>query len=198
MAIGDQISDVLVDAIVEELTEALQTNIDKADPAYVPFIQGGKLQADPVVKGESWGHSIEVHMGDPDTIEDKWCDELAGPEDPYVRMSNQALPFAEIGGSGFSGIFWWRRGVVDINSFFVLKPEYDRSKARQIHNLLRRRVEKVLGESHGQKFLGLTDDEGDEHVILFMPVKSKGIESGGPNQFIWRGRVWWQALTERT
>jgi hypothetical protein len=198
MAVGNQISDVLVDAIVEALTSALQTNIDKADPAYVPHIQGGKLQSDPIVKGESWGHSVEVHMGDPDSIEDTWADELAGPEDPYIRMSVSAIPFAEIGGDGFAGEFWWRRGVVDINSYFIVTANYDRNEARQIHNLLRRRVEKVLGQSHGSAFIGLTDSEGDESVIQFFPVKSVGRESGGPDQFIWRGRVWWQALVERT
>lgn len=192
-----QISDVLVDAIVEVLTEKLQTTIDKADSAYVPHIQGGKLQADPVVRGEAWGHSIEVHLGDPDSLADKWVDELAGPDDPYVKMMG-GLPFAEIGGGGFSGIFWWRRGVIDINTFLVQMPETSRDEARQVHNLLRRRVEQALGDGHGGAFLGLTDSEGKEQVILFMPMKSRGTESGGPGQFIWRGRVWWQALVSRT
>lgn len=198
MAIGTQISDVLVDALVDALTSALQTNIDKADPAYVAHIQGGKLQADPVQKGEAWGNSIEVHLGDPDTIEDTWVDELAGPEDPYVRMSKWQIPYAESGGAGFAGLFWWRRGVVDINSYFIVNAEdFDRDKSRQVHNLLRRRVEETLGENHGNAFIGLTNSAGNEHVVLFMPVKSKGVESGGPGSFIWRGRVWWQALVSR-
>lgn len=197
---GDQISDVLVDAIVVALTEALQTETDKADPAYVPHIQGGKLQADPVRAGETWGHSIEVHIGDPDSLEDTWIDELAGPDDHYIKFPHAGgLPIAEIsGGSGFAGLFWWRRGTVDINSFFLAKG-YERDVARQVHGLLRRRVEQVLGDASGGKFLGLTDDSGREQVIFFMPVKSKVMESGGPpSQFIWRGKVWWQALVGRT
>lgn len=196
---GDQISDVLVDAIVDALTEELQTNIDKADPAYIAHIQGGKLQADPVRAGDTWGHSIEVHIGDPDTLEDTWVDELAGPDDQYIKFFQPGgLPIGEIGGGGFSGLFWWRRGVVDIDSFFIIK-DYDRDKARQVHNLLRRRVEQTLGDGHGGSFLGLKDSSGREQVIVFMPVKSKVTESGGPpSQFIWRGRVWWQALVSRT
>lgn len=197
----NQVSDVLVDAIVAALIEELQVNSDKADESYVAHIQGGKLQADPVQKGDKWGHSIEVHIGDPDTIEHTWADELAGPDDRYVKLhsgSSGVLPIAEIGGGGFSGIFWWRRGVVDINSFF-LKKGYERDKARQVHNLVRRRVEQVLGDGHGGSFLGLTDDDNREQVIVFMPVKSSAVESGGPPaQFIWRGRIWWQALVSRT
>lgn len=197
-ATGDQISDVLVDAIVVALTEELQTNTDKADLAHVAHIQGGKLQSDPVRAGETWGHSIEVHIGDPDTLEDTWVDELAGPDDQYIKFAPQGgLPIAEIGG-GFSGLFWWRRGVIDINSFFIGK-DYDRDKARQVHNLLRRRVEQVLGDGSGGGFLGLSDSSGKEQVIFFMPVKSRVSESGGPPaQFIWRGKVWWQALVSRT
>ncbi len=198
-ATGDQISDVLVDAIVVALTEELQTNVDKADPAYIAHIQGGKLQADPIRAGAGWGNSIEVHIGDPDTLEDTWVDELAGPDDQYIKYAPAGgLPISEIGGGGFSGLFWWRRGVIDINSFFIGR-DYDRDKARQIHNLLRRRVEQVLGDGSGGGFLGLTDSSGKEQVIFFMPVKSRVTESGGPpSQFIWRGKVWWQALVSRT
>ena len=195
---SNQVSDVIVDAIVDALKQELQINTDKTDPSYVAHIQGGKLQADPIQKGDSWGHSIEVHIGDPDTIEFTWVDELAGPDDEYIKfysLNSGRLPIMEVGGTNFSGMFWWRRGVVRINSFFIL-PAYERDEARQVHNLLRRKVEQVLG---GGSFVGLKDDDNREQVIFFMPVKSSAKESGGPsNQFIWRGRIWWQALVSRT
>jgi hypothetical protein len=144
---------------------------------------------------------IEVHTGDPDTIEDTWADELAGPDDQYVKFASPggALPLWEIGDpTGFSGMFWWRRGTISIDSYFLEKG-YDRDKSRQVHNALRRAVEEVLGDLQGSTFRGLTDSSGKETVIAFMPVKSTGRESGGPpSSFIWRGKVWWQALVSRT
>jgi len=163
MSIGDQISDVLVDAIVEALKEELQTNTDKADPAYCAHVQGGKLQDDPIAAGETWGHSLEVHIGDPTSLEDTWVDELASPEDPLVTMPRTGLPVYEIGGSGPVGVFWWRRGTIDVNSYFIIKS-YKRDEARQIHNLLRYRVEKVLSQNHANAFMGLVNSENDERV----------------------------------
>jgi len=184
--IGEHISDIIVDTMVAELEAVLKTAVDPEHPSYVSFVQGGKLQANPVTKG----NSITVHIGDPEETSDDWVDEIALPSDPYVDVQT----VAEIGGN-WNGLFWWRRGVVLIECFFLMSDvRYDRPKSRQVANDIRRSVETVIG-STDSGFMGLSD--GYERCLLVMPSKSRAREAGGPNQHIWHVKVWWQALTTR-
>jgi hypothetical protein len=192
---GDEITSVLIEAIVTNLTADLQTAVAETDPAYVGYIQAGKLQDDPIAKGSTWGHTITVHGGDPDEIGSAWADEWVLPSDKILTAAPM-IPTLEIGGTGFSGMLWWRRGVVSIDSFFVLQA-YDRSTARRIALDVRRRVEQTLGKNQGRAYIGLKDNYGQEQVLQFFVMKSQAVESGGPKQHIWRNKVWWQALTSR-
>ena len=183
----EHISDVIVNAIVDELKETMQLDTEKCDDAYGFLIKAGRLQDSPVQNK----NNITVHVGDPDSSSSEWADELARPDEQYQYV--QVPTVSEIGG-GFSGIFWWRRGTVNGELFYII-TDYDRDKARQVANEVRRRIEDTLGTNLARAFVGLTD--GYEQVIVFMPVKSQAMEAGGPRQHIWRIKVWWQALTSR-
>jgi hypothetical protein len=184
---GEHISDIIIDEIVAQLVTELQENVAKDDPSYVTLIQGGKTQKNPVIDV----NSASVHIGDPEETTDDWIDEVARPGDPLA----ETWTVSEVGGT-FNGTFWWRKGTVQIECFFIKKSvQYNRDKARQVANEIRRRVEHVLGTSF-EAFNGLSD--GTEQVQLMIPVKSRAREAGGPKQHIWHIKVWWQALTSRT
>lgn len=184
---NEHISDVIVDAIVVKLRETMQLDTEKSDDAYGFLIRAGRLQESPVQNK----NNITVHIGDPDSSSSEWADELARPDEQYQYV--QVPTVVEIGG-GFSGVFWWRRGTVKCELFYITE-DYNRDKARQVANEVRRRVEDTLGTDLARSFIGLTD--GYEQTIVFMPVKSEAMEAGGPRQHIWRAKVWWQALTSR-
>jgi hypothetical protein len=188
---AEHISDKLVELIVSELSdtdEGLNAGLASDTVAeWAHVIRGGLLQENPLVNKVS----VTVHMADPDEVDPSWNDELASPSDPYVPNT----PTWEIGGTGFSGIHWWRRGCVKIDMFFLI-DRLTRDEARQQANTIRARTEQILGRNSGQAYLGLTDDY-DEKVIVFMVNKSFNREGGGPSQLIWRAKVWWSALTTR-
>ena len=183
---GENVTDILVDAIVDTLKTALQEDVAKDDPAYFTLIQGGKLQHNPV----SYVNSISVHIGDSEETSDDWVDEVAKPGDPHAEI----WTMSEVAGT-FNGLFWWRKGTILAECFFIKKDvQYDRDKARKVANEVRRRVEYAMG-TNDSLFRGLSD--GQERVLLMMPVKSRSREAGGPRQHIWHIKVWWQALTTR-
>ncbi len=184
---GENITDILVDTIVDTLKIALQEDVAKEDPAYVTLIQGGKLQKNPVTDV----NSASVHIGDPEETTDDWVDEVAKPGDPLAEV----WTVSEIAGT-FNGTFWWRKGTIQVECFLIKKSvQYNRDKARQVANEVRRRVEYAIG-TNDSLFRGLSD--GQERVLMMMPVKSRSREAGGPRQHIWHIKVWWQALTTRT
>jgi len=181
------ISDVIIDAIVSGLTSRLSTEIPEADVTRANKVQGGKLQENPV----GYTISVTAHIGDPDELGDDWADEVALPDDPHIPH----LAFMEVGGD-YSGIHWWRKGVVKIEVFFVRNPELSRDESREKANIVRARAERLLGEGNGAIGVGLVDSFG-EQTIVFYPTKSHAREAGGPRQFIWHIKIWWKALTAK-
>jgi len=186
----EHITDKLVEAIVSELSDTatgINAGLDTDDVEYANVIRGGLLQENPLVPVVA----VTVHLADPDEVEPSWVDEIAPPTDPFVSYT----PAFEIGGTGFSGIHWWRRGCLKIDMYFLVEG-LDRNTARQSANAVRGRAERCLGRNGGRAFLGITDDFS-EKVIVFMVNKSHNREGGGPRQHIWRAKLWWSALTTR-
>jgi len=186
----EHITDKLVELIVSELSDSIDginAGLSDTDAEYAHVIRGGLLQENPLL------HKVAVtaHMADPDEVEPSWVDEIASPSDPFISYT----PTWEIGGSCFSGIHWWRRGCIKVDMYFLV-DRLTRDEARQSSNVIRGKIEQCLGKSSGQAYLGLTDDFG-EKVIVFVVNKSHCREGGGPNQHIWRAKVWWSALTTR-
>ena len=180
-----QLNDLLVGAISTLVEAALKEGLFQDDPMYPDIVRPGLLQENPL----SNKVSVTVHMGDPDDISDSWTDETADRSDPYIPYT----PMFEIGGD-LSGIYWWRRGCVKCELFFI-KDRLTRDEARNNANIIKGKLERAL-MTRSSTIVGLNDSYG-EVCVAFLPVKAAAREGGGPNQLIWRVKVWWQALTAR-
>lgn len=180
-----QFGDMLVEAIAEIVQTALEEGLDIDDPMWPTVVRPGLLQENPLANKVS----VTVHLGDPDDTTDAWADEPASRNDPAIPYT----PMFEIGGE-IAGMYWWRRGCVKCELFFI-KDRLDRDQAREDASIIKGKIERVL-MTRTQDILGLKDAY-NEQCVAFLPVKSIAREGGGPNQLIWRVKVWWQALSAR-
>jgi hypothetical protein len=90
---------------------------------------------------------------------------------------------------------WWRRGSVKWEFFGTVTGE-NRVEAERIAGVIQGRIERAIDNS--QRIPGCADDFNNR-TILIQAVVSSATEGGGPpNQFIWRGKVLWQALVSRS
>ena len=179
-----QISDLIIDAVLDELSDAFA---DAPDVEVVGRIKGGLLQENPV----KLKTSIRVHVNDPDDP-DGWQDADFAIRDKALDRSMFVAEAYEVGSAG--GL-WWRRFTAELE-YYGIKDKVDREEARRIANLQKGKIERVLITS--TTVPGLTDDLG-EIALKIQPVSSSLSEGGGPKkQFIWRGKTKFQVLTQRS
>lgn len=175
---SNSIHDMIGDKLVQLVTAACITNV--SDPDYqASEVRQGLLQQDPVENRIT----LLVNPGDPEDSrsEPKWSDVPAG-EDPSM-----GYPSFEMGGGGFM----LRRFSIDVRAYFINSQE-DRETARKIATFIFKSAEKAVH----QATMGFTDSFGEFALQSFVK-KTIPFESGGPpNQFIWRGKILVQVLTE--
>jgi hypothetical protein len=178
----------IVDALVVDLTAACITNLDEDDPTRAGLVRAGRLQANPQTNVTS----ILVHPNYPGDPEDWIHEEVREINRTHsVYYEEYGSPIIggarEVGG----GRFWLRRGTVELEIFFTQK-NYDRATAKDYANIVRRRVEYTLNTATTP--LGAYDTFG-EHCQQVSAKKSWLLEGGGSGKFLWRGWVFWEALT---
>jgi hypothetical protein len=172
----------ILEEIAEELTLVCQTNVDPDDGAYADIVKVGRFQDDPI----SSNIAISVIGGDPEDT--KYRDGIVSLGDTDDLDIN--VPPREIGG----GEYWWRRGVIVISCFFI-NEQFSESTAADYAYTVLQRVQSVL--DNDGLVAGLTGDDG-ETALLLLNGGNTFFQSGGPpTNYIWRGRCYWQALTER-
>lgn len=183
-----QMSYLIVNRIYEKLLLEMQTNISLSDKARADKIQPYRFQEDPLKNSVH----LYVTSGDP---------ENPNYRDSRISIGGQGtgrdtedldikVPSGEIGG----GHLWWRRGRVVIGCYFI-KAKYNQSLAADTAHIVLGRAMHWIERTY---IADLKDDFG-EVAIKPHVYASHFFESGGPeNQYIWRGQVWWQALTQRT
>lgn len=173
-----------VGAYVVELLESAMIFTGHHAETMPHEIRQGQLQANPV---DGNGIRVLVNPGDlDDTKSSSWIDELA----TKTSVPGWELPSLEIGG----GSFYVRRFTVDVSVFFV-KSKENRELARQIGTYVINRAESTLRENPFPP--NLVDTFG-ETAIGLQVSKSYPIEGGGPpNSFIWRGKIFFQVITEK-
>jgi len=109
----------------------------------------------------------------------------------YTDMNDLGLqiPSGEVGG----GHLWWRRGRVKLGCYFIqgnLSQEDAAQKAHIIKGRAMFNIERCPVSD-------LVDDFG-ERAHWMVVTASTFSEGGGPeNQYLWRGMIHWQVLTER-
>lgn len=181
MALETFIVDMLLDRLVETIKARMMTAIPKGDLARAEVVKKGLLleaKVENVV-------SIGVTGGD--------------HEDPNYRdgiitmetMQNIGfeVPPREIGG----GQYWWRRGVARIECFYISKRLTEDNAHVAAYAALGRLLQSIEETSTS----GLVDSFGEAAIKIFCHSNTLFESGGPPNQYIFRGKVFWSALTER-
>jgi len=175
-----QIINMVIDAIVANLTETMQSNVDKTDVTYADVVKKGLLQANKTKK------NIQVGVTGGDHEEPNYLDGIVDLD----SMPNIAIKFAarEVGG----GQLWWRRGVAKLEAFFVKEKLAEDLAFEAGYETLGRLMSSIEETSVAQLV-----DTYDERAIKIYCIGNTFFESGGGSQFIFRGKILWQCLTER-
>lgn len=166
--------------IVLRLTEFLTTRmIDEiSDETKASIVKAYRFQDSPL----DYPISISVMGGDPDNPE--YTDGRIKSEDAGLHV-----PSGEVGG----GHLWWRHGRIKVGCYFVQGDTTQEDTADFAHIVLGRALLAV----DECPVNGLVDEFG-EHAYTIETMADSFSEGGGPsNQYLWRGMIHWQALTER-
>lgn len=180
MAAETMIVNLILDALVDHLTTKMITEpeLDKR----LHIVKKGLLQQNKV----QYNLAIGVMGGDHEdpNYKDGIVTWLDGND---IAME---VPAREIGG----GQMWWRRGTIRVECFFVASEKQTEDTA---HELAYEILGRLLANIETCPLVGLEDDFGEQAIKIFC-YGNTFFESGGPpNQYIFRGKVFWQALTER-
>jgi hypothetical protein len=188
-----QIVNLVLHALKDHLTEEMQTNIDSFDKTQAAKVKIGRLQESPVPLGVY----LAISGGDPQNpdLQDGILDVRASS--PGWNTGFEMATY-EVGGDPthpfLSNSMWWRRGIVELGCFWMMDQLDEESAAESSYEVLGRLIFSI--ESCDVR--GLKDTYGERAVKIF-PFSNRFFESGGPpKQYIWRGSVQWQCLTERS
>lgn len=184
MADKFQIGTAIIGNLLADLSDEFA---DSPDGEVAGIIKNGRLQDDP----EAAVISITVHVGDPQNP-DKWMDNIFASRDEALDRSQFEAYTWEVGGRSS---IWWRRGAV-LWEFFGTKTGDSQSEAQRKAGVIEGRIQRAI--DHSIRVPGCIDDF-NELAINIMSRSSQKFEGGGPpNEYIWRGKILWQALTGRS
>jgi hypothetical protein len=101
----------------------------------------------------------------------------------------QDFPAREIGG----GQLWWRRGVIMLECFYIQQQYTEDEAFNQAYAVLGR----LLSVVEGTPMSYITDSYGEKAIKIYCHSNTFFESGGPPNQYIFRGKVFWSAMTER-
>lgn len=183
---NDNIPSMIVPMICYKMKSHLETalvhEVPETNPTRAVLVKVGKFQENPL----DVNVSVSISPGDfedPDYIDGR----IDNPKFDNLKVVN--LPVGEVGG----GEFWWRRGSIRVQCFFV-RQRYEEDVAMQYaYDFLGR-----LQSNARNTPLGLLVDDYGERAKPPVYVESHSFfESGGKSKFIWRGKLLWRVLTWR-
>lgn len=170
MAAMTSLLNTLMDTAVEHLTDRLLTDV--SDDTKAGLVRAGKLQEDPTVR------RIILLM------------RPGGQAYPHVLSTlNNGLqtPAYLIGG----GAYWRRRFILEVECYFA---------GEVFRDVARTNAQVVLSRAHAALTslpLPSSVDSFGEHAIQLQVEKAFMQEGGGPGNFIHKGEIWFEVLTER-
>ena len=171
---------LITEAIEAHLTEKLQVYQGETDPRRVNEVKVGRFQDNPL----KFGVYIAIQGGDADDPD--YRDGIVSLDD--FDDVHFFVPPREIGG----GARWWRRGVIQFGCYYPGKTEDEaRNYAYQVLGSIMEHVEDV-GVSN------LIDDSGEQAIYLLVNANSIFEGGGPPSNYVWRGKIYWSCLTERS
>ncbi|MCD6347019.1 MAG: hypothetical protein J7L96_06310 [Bacteroidales bacterium] len=178
----EQIIYKIVNRIKDDLTVALIDNVASNDELRADVVKVGRFQENPI-KNNVY---VAINGGNKDDIDykDGFTTMSGGSEETAFYMAPR-----EIGG----GSYWWRRGMVDYGLYFVKSNHLEEESMKLAYAFLGRLTkafEKI-------KISDLVDDYGERGLKLIL-TNTTFFETGGPKtKYIWRGKLYWSALTNR-
>lgn len=177
------VTDLVLHRIKDHLTLKMQTEIAEGDVTRAGVVKIGRFQQDP----DKATVYISCNFGDPTNPDLLDCNTSVVSK--HKDNTGIDVPGYAIGG----GSMWWRTIYVQFGCFFVnkkLKEEEAQEKASEVLGRLLENLANVyisdIADSHG------------ERAIYAVTYGNTMFESGGPSdQYIWRGTVRVDFLTER-
>lgn len=178
-----QATNLILDALVNNLNANMNIGLVKGDLEFVSLIKKGLLQEDKVRL------NIELGVTGGDHENPDYKDAIVTDRDLQDVGINWGSVAREIGG----GQLWWRRGVVKIECFFIGQKLNENDAHVAAYNVLGRLMSRI----ERTNLSGIVD-EFDERPIRIYCHGNTFFESGGPpSSYIFRGKVFWACLTER-
>ena len=169
-----QIVPLIALALKDHLTAIMKTAIDPSDLTYAEVVKVERYQEDPTRNNVQ----IAIAGGDPDNPD--YVDGIVSLDELHdIGFNTYAR---EIGG----GQLWWR-------AYYLLEglaEEPAQSAAYTVLGRLEANIEN-LTVSH------LVDDYGEQALKLFVYANEFFRSGGPPSNYMYRGKVLWQCLTER-
>lgn len=163
-------------------------------------IRVGRLQDDPTVLSPDVNipsSYILVHSNDPLDQGDGWKHKIVsgGPE-----KQGSAGVFFESAHLVGGGRRWWRRITVEFGIYFIASDQ-DRDEADRLTSAFQHLLELYCDERSIVNPYGWDPSSVsflDERAIVSYVTASHAWEGGGPpDDYIWRGAVWVEVLTEK-
>jgi len=178
-----QISALIADRLVLKLQADLIAD-NSIEAERVGVVRYGNLQQNP----EKVRIYVLVHCGrDPE--DDNWKDISVAYQEQQLERRQIWTPAFEVGG----GSMWFRRGVVEWG-YYGTKDKSSRDTARDIAFAIQGKIERAIAQCDVG---GIQDDFGEVAVDI-RPVWSNPDAGGGPPaSFLWRGKIGYQAQTQR-
>ena len=176
-----QISNLIANAIANRLQVDLITGVPDTDPLKAKLVKIGRFQDDPT---ERFLYAC-VHNGNPE--DPNYKDGIATLES-FDNIGFKAYP-REVGG----GEFWWRRGIVEVGAYLLDMSIEQGDAAQMAHEFLGR----VYSSVRKTYVTGIVDTFGERAIILFVNGTTMNESGGPPDNYIYRGKVFWQVLTNK-
>ena len=202
VSLKSHLEDKLINNVPTEWQTMLTyTGKDGVDRVFTPsLVKIGRLQDDPTVLSSSTALpsvGCYIHYNDPADMGDGWKDSIASGMGVAFPNAGYDLPDVyEIGG----GALWWRRFWLEWEAFYI-DADTSQVHASRLSSALKHTLEHCINSQSTINENGwncvLRDPLG-ETAVRSQVVKSHLWEGGGPDDdYIWRGGVWFQVLTDR-
>ena len=176
-----QIVPLITLALRDHLKAICQTAISESDPTYAHHVKIERYQSDPVKQ------NVQLAVAGGNLDDPNYMDGIVTLDE--LHDIGFYAPAREIGG----GQLWWRRGIVQIGAFWVIDRFDEETAQEHAYTILGR----VLANIENLDVASIEDDFGEIAIKLFVYGDEFFRSGGPPANYIYRGKVYWQCLTER-
>jgi hypothetical protein len=173
---------MILDALVQHLTENVNTGIAPGDVEYIEIVKKGLIQQNPIKN-----KILAVEGGDHE--DPNYKDGIVTLQDlPNIGINWESVP-REIGG----GQLWFRRGIVDVKFFFIREKLTEDQAHDSAYNMLSRTMSLI----DTVDLNGIQDTYGERAQQIYCYANTFFESGGPPKSFEFRGKIFWICLTER-